>query len=430
MNRVVITGLGAVSPLGNTFEGSWEALKSGKSGIGLITKCDVSDIHWKSGGELKGFDALSYLTGKELNRLDPFIHYAAAASIMAVEDAGLLSGQFCTTLERRNGADRHQTPVDDYLSSGGVIIGSSRGGIGIIGKALLKKQDRGHGRPCCGRLSAYLMPASTIGMAPAFVAQKLGIKDYCLGISNACASGASAVGEAYRLIRTGFEGPVLAGGAEAPICRICIEGYGVSGALSQRAGPSASRPFARTRDGFVLSEGACIMVLENMQRALERGSKIYGEIIGYANTVDAFHQTRPDRNGLIKALSYAISSAALEPEDIDYINAHGSATPIGDRIESDAIEAVFKKRGCAIPVTAVKSMTGHLLAASGALEVACTVMSIKEAVIPPTINLEEKDPACNLNIIEEMTKAEIGTALSSSFGFGGINAVLVVRRYQ
>ncbi len=426
----MITGLGAVSPLGNTFEESWKAAKAGKSGIGPITKFDVSDIPWKVSGELKGFDAYSYLTGKELKRLDPFIHYAVAASIMAVEDAGLLQMQPDKEQETREMTGRHFQPVaHGYLTTGGVVIGSSRGGVSTIERTLVKDRLPRPNRSPRSSVSAYLMPATTISMASSYVAQKLGIKGYCLGISNACASGTTSIGEAYRLIRAGFKGPVLAGGSEAPVCRLCVEGYGISGALSCTADPSASRPFERTRDGFVVSEGACVMVLENMENALGRGSKIYGEIIGYANTVDAFHQTRPDKEGEARALMSAIVDAGLKPGDIDYINTHGTATPIGDRVESEAIETVFEERGSIIPASAVKSMTGHMLAASGATEVAFTVMSIREGIIPPTINLKEKDPACTVNVLPKMTEAEIRTALSSSFGFGGINAVIVLRRF-
>jgi len=421
MNRVVITGIGAVSPLGNSFEESWEAAKAGRSGIGPITKFEASDMPWKVAGELKGFDAAFYLSGKELMRLDPFIHYAVAASAMAAEDAGLVRMAAIT--------ERHFRSDDDYLASGGVVIGSSRGGISTLEKAFRKDRSLGSTGSRWGRISPYLMPATTISMASSYVAQKLGIKGYCLGISNACASGTNSVGEAYRLIRTGFIGPVLAGGSEAPICRLCIKGYGASGVLSRIADPTASRPFDRTRDGFVISEGACVMVLENMENALRRGSKIYSEIIGYANTIDAFHQTKPDKAGEARAFMAAIADAGLKPEDVNYINAHGTATLLGDRVESEAIETVFQERLPVTPVSGVKSMTGHLLAASGAFETALTAMSIKEGVIPPTINLREKDQTCNLNVVKALTKAEIQIALSSSFGFGGVNAVLVLRSF-
>ncbi len=415
MNRVVVTGIGAVSPLGNLFYESWRVTKAGLSGIVPITRFDVSDISWKVAGQLKEFDAGEYLSQKEINRLDPFVHYAVAAAMMAAEDAGLIS--FTSSL-----ATCHSS-----LDSSGVIIGSSRGGISTIEKELQKKylsRITHH----TSRTSAYLMPSTTISMASSYVAQKLGIKGYCLSISNACASGTNAVGEAYRLIKSGYRGPVLCGGAEAPVCRICIEGYGSSGALSKVNDSSASRPFDRTRDGFVLSEGACIFVLEDYESALRRSARLYGEIVGYGNTTDAFHQTKPDMEGEAKAIKTAIDDAGLKPEDINFINAHGTSTPLGDKTETEAIKLSFGKRACHIPVTSIKSVTGHMLAASGALEAAFTLMSMNEGIIPPTANLKERDPECDLDYVTQARKAEIKFAISNSFGFGGINAVLVFKR--
>ncbi|NCO67781.1 MAG: beta-ketoacyl-ACP synthase II [Nitrospirae bacterium] len=423
MNRVVVTGIGAVSPLGNSFNESWEATKAGLSGICPITKFDVSDVSWKVAGELKGFYAGKYLSLKEINRLDPFVHYAVAAAMMAAEDAGLIQ-QNSPPLNpplSKGGNDR-----GGILESAGVIIGSSRGGISTIEKELKKKYLTSITRHA-SRTSAYLMPSTMIGMASSYVAQKLSIKGYCLGISNACASGTNAVGEAYRLIRSGYRGPVLCGGAEAPVCRICIEGYGSSGVLSKVNDSSASRPFDRTRDGFVLSEGACIFVLEGYESALKRGARIYGEILGYGNTTDAFHQTIPSPEGEAKAIKTAIDEAGLNPEDIDFINAHGTSTPLGDKTETVAVKMSFGNRAYHIPVTSIKSLTGHMLAASGALETAFTLMTMNEGIIPPTINLKERDPECDLDYVTETRRAEIKFAISNSFGFGGVNAVLVFR---
>ncbi len=396
MARVVVTGIGVLCPLGDSLYKSWESAKSGLSGIGEITRFDSSNIKWKVAGEIKGFDAEAYLSKKEINRLDPFVHYAVAAAVMAVEDAG----------------------INKELDSGGVIIGSSRGGISTLERSILRHESR---------ISAYLMTATTINMAASYVAQKMGIHGYCLGISNACASGANAIGEAYKLIKSGYKGPVLCGGAEAPVCRICIEGYGVSGALSKVNDSTASKPFDIRRDGFVLSEGACILVVENYEIALKRGAKIYGEIIGYGNTVDAFHQTRPSSYGEAEAMRIAIEDANLKPEDIDFINAHAASTPLGDKTEAEAIRIVFGERTEEVPVSSVKSMTGHMLAASGALEVAFTLMSMKEGIITPIINLKEPDPECGLNLVKKTREAEIDFAISNSFGFGGVNAVLVLK---
>ncbi len=419
MKRVVVTGIGAVTPLGNTFVQSWDGTKAGRSGIGWLTRFDASVLPWSAAGELKDFDPLQYLTEKEVRRLDPFVHYAVAASVMAAEDAGLIG---------RN----ESSPIHDKgEQGGGVIIGSSRGGISTIERELLKfngSRVKGHGL----RFSPYLMPGTTISMAASYVAQKLGIKGYCLGISNACASGANAIGEAFRLISSGHLPVVIAGGSEAALCRLCMEGYGIAGALAkpprQAPVPLAPRPFDKARDGFVLSEGACVLVLEELDQAKGRGAYIYGEIIGYGNTSDAFHITRPDPGGEARAMMTAMKEAGVGPEDVDYVNTHGTATAAGDIAEVRAMEIALGKRAGVIPASATKSMTGHMLAASGAFEIASTLMSMKEGVIPPTIHLNERDPACNINIVSGARRADIKVALSSSFGFGGVNVVIALRR--
>jgi 3-oxoacyl-[acyl-carrier-protein] synthase II len=406
MKRVVVTGIGAVCPIGNSFSESWANAKSGVSGIQPIKRFDVSCSKWKVAGELKGFDAGRFLSSREISRLDPFVHYAVSAALMAAEDAHIT----------------HRPS----LSPAGVIIGSSRGGISTLEKELQKKYSSAS--PYASRTSAYLMPATTISMASSYVAQKLGIKGYCLGISNACASGTNAIGEAYRLIRAGHKNVVLCGGTEAPLCRICSEGYGASGALSAGNDSSASRPFDRTRDGFVLSEGACILVLEDYESALKRSVQIYGEITGYGNTTDAFHQIKPSPEGEAEAIRAAIDEAGLRAEDIRFINAHGTSTPLGDKTETEAIKIFFGSYAYKMPVTSVKSMTGHMLAASGPFEAALTLMSVKEGILPPTINLKGRDPECDLDYVTESRRAEVEFAVSQSFGFGGVNAVLVFKR--
>lgn len=393
MGRVVITGIGAVTPLGNSFPESWKALKAGLSGIKKITRFDVQPHQWKLAGELKNFDPKIFLTKKEVLRLDPFVQYAVAAAMMAAEDAGISNSGF--------GRDM------------GVIIGSSRGGITTI-----EREFRRH------KPSAYLMPTTTVSMAASYVAQKLRIQGYCLGISNACTSGASAIGEAYRLIGSGILKAALAGGSEAPICEICLKGYGIAGALSTM--PSETpKPFDKKRDGFVLSEGSCVIMLEDFEEAMKRGAKIYGEIVGYGNTVDAYHMTRPSAIGEAKAIKEALRSAGLDPKDVDMINTHGTGTPLGDLAESEALRAVFGNRK--IPAVATKSMTGHMLAASGAFEAAVTLLSLQEGIIPPTKNTSEIDDKCMIQIFNESKKADIDIAISNSFGFGGINTVLVIR---
>jgi 3-oxoacyl-[acyl-carrier-protein] synthase II len=422
MHRVVVTGIGAVSPIGNSFPGSWNAAKAGICGIAQITRFEASALPWNVAGELKQFDAEQYLARKELPRLDPFVHYAVAAAVMAAKDAGLI---------RQDPGLRIQHSEKDLhpglLTSAGVIIGSSRGGISTIEKAVAASHQASDKKR---HVSPYLMPATTISMAASYVGQTLGIKGYCLGISSACASGTSAIGEAYRLIKGGYGNPVFCGGAEAPICRIGIDGYGISRALSRNNSPSASRPFDRTRDGFVLSEGACILVLEEYESAVHRGIEIYGEIIGYGNTMDAFHQTRPSFEGEARAMATAIGDAGVRQEDIDFISAHGTSTPLGDKAETRAIKTILGKYAYRVPVTSAKASTGHMLAASGSLEAAFTLMGMKEGLIPPTLHLTEKDPECDLDVVTELRRAEIGHALSNSFGFGGVNAVLLFRRHK
>jgi 3-oxoacyl-[acyl-carrier-protein] synthase II len=421
MKKVVVTGIGAVTPLGSTFIESWETLKTGQIGTDILTRFDTDGIPWKIAGELKDFDAGRYLSRKETNRLDPFVHYAVAAAIMAVEDAGLTEQP--AQRIRRKGIPIPDTGHSAYLKTSGVIIGSSRGGISTIERELIKLKTSNI------KISAYLMPSTTTSMAASYIAQKLGISGHCLGISNACASGTNAIGEAYRLIKSGFHGPVLCGGTEAPLCRICIIGYGNAGALSRAKNASAGRPFDKSRDGFVLSEGACILVLEEYEHALDRGASIYGEIAGYGNTTDAYHMTIPNPDGEAKAILLSLREGLIEPEEVRYINAHGTATKLGDAAETRAIKLAFGKSARGIPVSSVKSMTGHMLAASGAFETAVTLMSMKEGTITPTLNLQEPDPDCDLRHITKPERGDISISITNSFGFGGVNAVLALRRF-
>lgn len=400
---MVITGIGAVTPLGNTFMDSWDTSLAGRSGIAPISRFDAGGLRWRVAGEVRGFEPSRYLSAKEIAHLDPFVHYAVAASKMALDDASLGSGA--------------------YSDWGGVIIGSSRGGISTLEKAISGYHQLGKK----GRFSPFLMPATTINAAPSFCAQKFGMKGYCLGISNACASGTNALGEAYRLLRTGYAGPVLAGGAEAPVCEICIGGYGASGALTRRSDHAASRPFDRARSGFVISEGACVLLLERLEPALDRGARIYAEVIGYANTSDAFHPTRPDSAGEANAIAAALADAGISPGDIAYLSTHGTSTVLGDAAEAAAVRRVFGQAASVLPASALKSMTGHMLGASGALETAFAAMTLLTGIVPPTINLDEKDRDCDLNIITERSGISGSVAISQSFGFGGVNAVLVLK---
>jgi beta-ketoacyl-acyl-carrier-protein synthase II len=411
MKRVVVTGIGAVTPLGNDFNASWLSIKSGFSGIGGITRFELDGLPWKIAGEVKLFEPSFYLTKKEIRTTDLFVQYAVAAALMAVMDADL-TGDLGGV-------------VSDF-DAPGVIIGSSRGGIESIErefKRLFARKSNG-GPP---RLSPFLMPSSTIGMAASYVAQKLNIKGKCSGVSSACASGAVAIGEAFRIIKHGYSSLMIAGGSEAPLCRLCVAGYGSAGALSVRSDSYAVKPFGKGRDGFVLAEGSTVLVLEEYQSALRRGARIYGEIAGFSNTTDAFHITKPSLEGQVMAISCALNEADISPDDLDYVSAHSTSTPLGDKVEASAIKTVFKNNPD-IAVSAIKSMTGHMLASSGAFEAACALMSLREGVIPPTINLYDKDPDCDINVIAKMQKAPLNTVISNSFGFGGMNAVLVMKK--
>lgn len=411
MKRVVVTGIGAITPLANDFNASWSSVKKGRSGIEHISRFDVNELPWKVAGELKSFNPLLYLNQKEIRTIDLFVQYAVAASFMAVNDAGLAV---------------NMDGIDPYFDAAGIILGSSRGGIESIERGferLFAKKSSG-GAP---KLSPYLMPSSTIGMAASYVAQKLRLKGKCTGISCACASGAVAIGEAYMMIKHGYSKLIIAGGTEAPICRLCILGYGSLGALSLRNDSTALRPFTIGRDGFVLSEGSTLLVLEEYESAIRRDARIYGEIVGFSNTSDAYHITKPSLEGQAMAITQAIKDANISPCEIDYISAHATSTPLGDKVEAAAIKTVFRDNPL-VPVSALKSMTGHMLASSGAFEVACALMSLKEGVILPTINLFDKDPDCDLNVVTEMKKTPIKIAISNSFGFGGMNAVVVIKK--
>jgi 3-oxoacyl-[acyl-carrier-protein] synthase II len=407
MKRAVITGIGAVAPIGNRIEDVWEALIAGRSGIARITRFDVSRLKSKIGGELKGFDSSVYLDDKESNRLDAFVHYAAASAFMARQDAGLIIR-------------------DSLCQNAGVIIGSSRGGIATTEKALSSYLTDNK------RFSAYLMPATTISMASSYIATRLGIRGLSLGVSNACASGMNAIGEGMRLIQRGELDVVFAGGAEAPICQLALGGYAASNALSRRndAPEQASRPFDAERDGFVVSEGAAVLVLESLDHALKRNAPIYAELVGYGVSADAFHQTQPFFAGQALAMVRALSDAQILPAQVDYINAHAASTVIGDKAETEAIKAAFGPSAYRVSISASKSMLGHTLGASGALGAAIATLALKHSTIPQTINLVHPDPECDLNYEPIKTFKPLQYALVNAFGFGGVNAVLIIEKYN
>jgi 3-oxoacyl-[acyl-carrier-protein] synthase II len=407
MKRVVITGMGAVTPLAATFDRSWESIKQGLSGISKITRVADTKLKWKAAGEVHNLSSDFDLSAKESKFIDPFSLFAIVASRAAVECAGLIS---------------HNT---NSLLQAGILIGSSRGGVTTMEKEFMKLASKTASHI---RLSPFVMPMSTISSATAAVAMKLGIRGHCLGISNACSSGTNAIGEAFHMIRSGLSEVLVAGGAEAPLCRLCIEGYGSSGALSKSGPEEACCPFDVRRNGFVLSEGACILVLEELESALQRNVPIFAEIIGYGNTCDASHPTKPSVEGEIMAMRAALHDAGISASDVDYVNAHGTSTILGDKVEAEAIKNVFGKS--LVPVSSVKSMTGHMLAASGAFETACTAMSLKQGFVPATINTRTIDPACSINLITQPHEASLDIAITNSFGFGGLNAVLVLKRFR
>lgn len=428
MKRVVITGIGVVTPLGNNIRTTWENLTNGLSGIAPITKFDPRSAAFPSkiAGELKSFSTEDYIPPKDVLRLDPFIYYAAAAAIMAVEDAGLIKQ---TSDLRPQTSDPKLITLNSELFNlfnSAIVIGSSRGGIMSMEKAVEKYIL--DSKP----FSAFLMSSSTINMASSYISMRLGIKGPVLGMSTACASGTNAIGEAFRLIRYGEIDMALAGGSEAPICKLTVGSYGAAGALSKRnhEPQKASRPFDKDRDGFVIAEGAGILMLEELRHALKRGARIYAELSGYGTSSDAFHQTKPDSSGQAIAINKALKDAGVSAGEVDYINAHATSTILGDKAETEAIRKVFGKYADKTAVSSTKSMLGHMLGASGAVEAAITALSISKGVVIPTINLETPAHDCRLNHVTALLHKEIKIAISNSFGFGGVNAVLALKKFE
>lgn len=408
--RVVITGLGALTPLGNSMEETWRKLLDGSSGIGRVTRFDASAFTCRIAGEIKGFDPIRFMTRKEVHKTDPFIQYALAAALMAVEDARL-----------------SLTPDSELRT--GVLVGSGRGGVTTMEKnmiELLAKGPKG--------VSPFFTPMSLVNMASGFISLKLGAKGPCLDVSTACATGTHALGEAMKIIQRGDADVMLAGGAEASLTPLVLAGFCRAKALSLRNDEpeKASRPFDKHRDGFVLSEGAGVVVLEELDHARKRGAKIYAELAGYGLSSDAYHYTNPEPSGdgPGRALSLALSDAGTRPEELGYLNAHGTSTVSNDRAETLAIKKAFGEQACNLAVSSSKSMLGHMLGAAGAVEAAITALALSHCMIPPTINYETPDPECDLDFVpNKARKKDIQTALSLSLGFGGINAALVFKKY-
>jgi 3-oxoacyl-[acyl-carrier-protein] synthase II len=408
--RVVVTGLGSITPIGNTTDEFWEALRHGKSGIGPITKFDSTGYPTRIAGEVRGFDPLKFVDKKEARRLDPFVQYAIASSVMAVEDSGL-------DLSKVDG------------TRFGVLVGSGIGGISTLletHKVLLTKGP--------DRVSPFFIPMLIVNMASGLISMRFGAKGPNSAIVTACATGNHAIGDATRIIQHGDADVMIAGGAEAIIVDLTFAGFCAMKAMSTRNDEPerASRPFDADRDGFVCGEGAGLMVLESFEHARARDARIYAEVIGYGMTGDAHHMTAPDPegDGAARAMSAALRDAAIDPAAVQYINAHGTSTPYNDRFETIAIKRVFGKHARRLAVSSTKSMTGHLLGAAGGIEAIATALALRDGVLPPTINYEKPDPDCDLDYVpNQARKQAIDVAMSNAFGFGGTNATLLFRRY-
>ncbi len=410
-SRVVITGLGAVTPLGNDVAETWEAICRGKSGVTPITRFDCTSFETKIAAEVKGFDALRYINKKELRRLDDFIIYALAAAEMAVTDSGLAVGE--------EAAERT-----------GVIIGSGIGGLATIERekvAILQGGPR--------KMSPFTIPAVLANLAAGHVSIRFGAKGPINCSVTACSAGTCAIGDAARIITDGAADIMIAGGSEAAVTPMCVAGFNAMRAISRRneEPEKASRPFDIDRDGFVIGEGSGIVILEALSHALKRGARIHGELVGYGLTGDAFHMAAPPpgHEGAVRAMKAALRDAGMDIAEIDYINAHGTSTPLNDAYETEALKTVFGEHAGRLAVSSTKSMTGHLFGAAGGVEAIFCLKAISEGVLPPTINLDHPDPACDLDYVPHRArKKAIRTAMSNSFGFGGVNASLIFQKFE
>ena len=408
--RVVVTGIGAVSPLGNTIEDTWAAIKAGKSGVGPLTRVDAEKFSAKVAAEVKDFDIEQYVERKEARKMDRFTQYALAAALMAHKDSGLEVNE--------SNAERV-----------GVWIGSGIGGMETYEQQFLTFQERG-----ARRVSPFFIPMLIPDMASGQVSIYLGAKGPNSCSVTACASGTNSIGDAFKVIERGDADVMITGGAEAPIVNMAIAGFTANTALTTNVDPAtASRPFDKNRDGFVIGEGSGIVILEELEHAKARGAKIYAEVIGYGATGDAHHITAPapEGEGAARAMQMALDTAGVTPSKVDYINAHGTSTPYNDLFETQAVKTVFGEHAYKLAMSSTKSMTGHLLGAAGGVEAIFTVLALQEGILPPTINLHEPDPACDLDYVpNEARQANIQYAMSNSLGFGGHNASLLFKKYE
>ena len=409
--RVVITGLGAVTPLGNTAEEFWASLIQGKSGIGPITRFDSTDFSTRIAGEVKGFDALKFVDKKDDRKLDLYLKYALACAVMAVEDAGL-------------------DPAKENGDRFGVLVGSGIGGLSTLLDSHKVLLDKGP-----DRVSPFFIPMLIINMASGLISMRFGARGPNSSVVTACATGNHAIGDATRIIQRGDADMMIAGGAEAIIIPLTIAGFCQMRAMSTRneEPTKASRPFDAERDGFVCGEGGGLVVLESLEHARRRDARIYAEVVGYGMTGDAHHMTAPDPegDGAARAMAAALRDAAVQPAEVGYINAHGTSTPYNDKFETIAIKRVFGEHARRLPVSSTKSMTGHLLGAAGGIEAIATTLAIYHGILPPTINYEKPDPECDLDYVpNQARKQDVEVALSNAFGFGGTNAILAFRKYR
>ncbi len=409
--RIAITGLGTVNPLGNDLSTFWKNIVAGQSGVGPVTRFDASSLPSRIAGEVRGFDPLTFMNAKDAHKTDPFVHYALAAASAAVESSRL---PLTPGVARRTG----------------VLVGSGRGGVMTYEKNLLAFQSSGH-----RAVSPFFTPMTLVNMAAGFVAMRFGARGPCLDVSTACATGTHAIGEAMKIIQRGEADVMIAGGTEAALTPLVFAGFCQARALSRRNDDpqKASRPFDRDRDGFVLAEGAGVVVLEELGHAERRGAEIYAELAGYGLSADAYHYTLPDPegSGAVRAMELALADGGTRPEEIDYINAHGTSTVPNDRIETAAIKKVFGDHARNQCISSSKSMLGHMLGAAGAVEIVVTALALRHGIVPPTINLRHPDPDCDLDYVPHSARhRRLRCALSNSFGFGGMNAALLLRSYK
>lgn len=406
--RVVITGMGALTPIGNNINEFWDGLKNGKNGIDFITRFDTTESKVKCAGEVKGFDPTTVVDKKEVKRNDLFSIYAMAAADEAVAMSGI-------DLES---VDKHRL---------GVIVGSGIGGLCTIEEQATKMAEKG-----MSRIAPLFIPMAISNMAAGNVAIRFGARGTCLDVVTACASSTNCIGEAYRNIKHGYSDYIIAGGSEASICKLGIGGFAALKALNTSDDPNrASIPFDKERSGFVMGEGAGIVFMETLESAKERGAEILAEVVGYGSTCDAHHITAPMPDGACKAMEAAMAEAGIDKSEVGYINAHGTSTPANDSSETTAIKSAFGEYAKDINISSTKSMTGHLLGATGAVEAIATILAIKNGVIPPTINYKVSDEECDLNYtVNKAVERDVKYALSNTLGFGGHNAVLCLKKWE